>query len=621
MAFAEVDGDRILVQTTWSEKDVVRQVPGARWNAHAKVWHTPLSWASCLILRGVFGPDLNIGPALDAWAAEEIRTRVAPANALRLRHVLDFDEELRDPRLRQFQHLDVEWLLTAGDALLCNDMGTGKTVSALSYLKALDDAGDRPLPALVICPNSVKVNWGREAATWLPDAVPYVVRGTASVKAKILAAAATDPNALVIVNIEGVRSFSRLAPYGSVRLKKCRECDPGNGEDGLAVTRCEVHPKVLNQVPFRTVILDEAHRIKEPKSQQTRACWAVMHGPAVVRRLGMTGTPIANHPGDLWSVMHGVSPADFPSRTKFVDRYCLVAWNPYGTLNVVGIQPEHREEFFRIVDPRVRRMPKELVLPQLPPRVRSMRHVEMTPKQAKAYREIETLFVTRLGDETLLTAPGNLTKTQRLMQLSSSYCTVDATDPEDPATWTVRLTDPSPKVDELLVVMDELGDEPFVVVAESRQLIYLAHERLTKLSVPHGLITGAQNEWERQRALDDFQEGRTRCLLFTAKAGGTGLTMTRASTIVFLQRSWSMIDNEQSEGRVHRIGSEGHERVNVIDLVTENTIEVKQLRRLYEKFEQLQTILRDRETLAAAGKPTDHLDREYSAILNSHLGD
>jgi SNF2 family DNA or RNA helicase len=620
MAFAELDGNRIMVQTSWSEKDVVKQVPGSSWQNFEKVWHVPLSWASCLILRGVFGPTLTVGAGLDAWAAEEIRTRVAPSNALRTRHLLAEGEELLDPRLRQFQHLDVEWLLTAGDALLCNDMGTGKTISALTWLRTLHGSGKPVLPALVICPNSVKLNWKKETAGWFPEATPYVVAGTASVKAKVLAAAAADPTALVVVNIEGVRSFGRLAPYGSVRLKKCRECS-STGEEGLTAARCEVHPKILNQIPFRAVVLDEAHRIKEPKSLQTRACWAVMHGPTVEHRLGMTGTPIANHPGELWSVMHGVAPQDFPSRTKFLDRYCLSAWNPYGTLEIVGIQPEHRDEFFRIVDPRVRRMPKELVLPQLPARVRSVRHVEMSPKQAKAYREIETLFITRLGDESLLTAPGNLTKQQRLMQLASSYCTVDATDPEDPATWTVRLTEPSPKVDELLIVMEELGDEPLVVCAESRQLIYLAHDRLEKLGVPHGLITGAQNEFERQRALQAFQEGRTRCLLFTTKAGGTGLTMTRASTIVFLQRSWSMIDNEQSEGRVHRIGSEGHEKINVVDIVTAGTLEAtKQIPRLYEKYEQLQTILRDRELLAASGVDTSHLDREYNAVLTSHLG-
>jgi SNF2 family DNA or RNA helicase len=477
------------------------------------------------------------------------------------------------------------------------------------------------LPALVICPNSVKIPWANAAARWLPDAVPYVVRGTAAVRNKIMAAAAADPRALIIVNIESVWTFSRLAPFASIRLRRCRECDPREGEQDLPTTRCEMHPKALNAVPLRTVVLDEAHRIKDARARQTRACWAVMHQPSVRRRVGATGTPIANHPGDLWSVMHGIAPQDFPVKTKFVDRYCQAAWNPYGVLDIVGVNPEHREEFFRIVDPRMRRMPKELVLPDLPPKVRSRRYVEMSPKQAKAYREIERDQVTRLGDGRLLAAPGNLLGRARLGQLASSYCTVDYHDSDDPHDWTVHLTEPSPKVDELLVVMEELGDAPLVACAQSKQLINLASARLDKIGVPHGLITGDQNEWERARHLDAFQRGTTRILLFTEAAGGTGLTMTRAGTIVFLQRSWSMVNIMQAEDRVHRIGSEGHESINVVDIVTQDTVEETiQIPRLYEKFERLQEIHRDRALLEAAGLPTDHLDRESQVILGLDLG-
>lgn len=623
MAYAELSPDgRIMVQTSWSEKDVVRLVPGARWSKTDKLWYVPLSWASCVVLRGVFKDTLDIGPGVNAWAAAEQARRVNPSNALRSRHRLTPGDPHYFAGLREFQDLDVQWLLAAGDALLCNDMGTGKTIAMLSAMRArLQAVGAvEVLPALVVCPNSVKLNWAKEAGDWLPEAAPYVVTGTALQKGKVLAAAAADPRALVVINIESVHTFSRLGYYPGVHLKKCRECDR-EGEEGLKPGSCEVHPKVLNALPFRTVVVDEAHRIKDSKSRQTRACWAVMHGPTVRWRVGMTGTPIANHPGELWPIMHGVSPEDFPTYSNFVDRYCLSAWNPYGTQTIVGIQPEHREEFFRIVNPRMRRMPKELVLPQLPERVRSVRTVEMTPKQAKAYREIETLFVSRLGDGSLLTAPGNAPQQTRLMQLASSYCTVDMPDPEDAETWTVRLQEPSPKVDELLVVMEELGDEPLVVCAESRQLIEIASARLTRLQVPHGLVTGAQNTFERQAALDAFQSGRTRLLLFTIQAGGTGLTMTRAGTVVFLQRSWSMVNNQQAEARVHRIGSEGHERINVIDIVTADTLEHReQIPRLYEKFNRLQQLLRDRETLAAAGLPTDHLDREHQLLLTAHLG-
>jgi SNF2 family DNA or RNA helicase len=613
MAFAELSGDTILVQTTWGEKELIKQVPGALWKPEEQVWRVPLAWSSCVVMRGVFKHTLTVGPELNKWAFREREMRIDPAMATR---VMTAPSIRATPELYPFQEAGVEYLGYAGDALLGDDMGTGKTIQAL---RALDESNAGGLPAIVISPNSVKRAWAREAGKWYPEAHVYTIEGSPAVKSKMLRQAADDPLALVLINIEAVRLHSRLAPYGSYRLKRCRECDKVNGEPNLKASACEVHPKILNTTPFRTVIIDEAHRIKDPKSKQTRACWAVMHSSSVQTRWALTGTPLANHPGDVWSIMHGVNKQDFPSRTKFVDRYCLQAWNAYGAMAVVGINPEHRDEFFKILDPRFRRMPKSLVLSQLPPKVRSQRLVDMSPKQSAAYRDIADGFLTRLDDGGLLVAPNNLAAQVRLLQLSSSYCQVEKDD--DGVVTKVTLCEPSPKVDELELIMEELGDEPLVVAAESRQLIELASARLTKNGVAHGLITGAQNTWERERALAAFQSGSLRALLFTVKAGGTGLTMTRASTIVFLQRSWSMIDNKQSEDRVHRIGSEHHDHINIIDVVTRNTVEdMVQIPRLYDKLERLEEINRDRVLMAANADALAALDSDEEKILASNLG-
>src|SRR5690606_18354914 len=98
----------------------------------------------------------------------------------------------------------------------------------------------------------------------------------------------------------------------------------------LTTARCQVHPKVLNGFGFKTVICDEAHMIKEPRSQQTRAVWAVGHDPSVKQRIALTGTPVANNPADIWSIMHFLQPDEFPVRGAFIDRYCPQAWNAYG---------------------------------------------------------------------------------------------------------------------------------------------------------------------------------------------------------------------------------------------------------------------------------------------------
>jgi SNF2 family DNA or RNA helicase len=621
VAHADLDphSEWVTIRTSWNEKELIKQVPGTWWGparGRASLWFAPMSWATCVMLRGIFGDTLTVGETLNDWAYTELK-RISPSLVLR---------QLTEPTsdcwfdygaaLYPFQRVGAEWLEIAGDALLGDEMGTGKTIQALA---ALEHIGvDDVLPAVVICPNSVKKNWAAEIERWFPGARAVVITGTAAVKKRLIdGPCALDPKTITIINFEAVRSFSRLAPYGSTRLKRCRECDRTNGEAGLTVARCQVHPKTLNQIPFKTVIVDEAHRMKDPQSQQTRACWAVMHGATVRRRWALTGTPMANHPGDLWSIMHGVCQREYPAKSKFVDRYALTGWNAYGGLDIVGLNPEHRDEFYKIFDPRFRRMPKAAVLDQLPPKVRQRRYVELPPKLRRAYQQMDEALVTRLDDGSLIVAASNLSAQTRLLQFSSAYATVN----DDHVT----LTEPSPKLDELDEIYEELGvfegsGRPIVVCAEHRQLIDLAAARLTKRKLPFGLITGGQKEWERDLALREFQAGHLPVLLFTIKAGGVGLTMTAADTIVFVQRSWSMIDNVQAEDRVHRIGSEVHESVNVIDIIAQDTVEETQLDRLDEKMFRLQEITRDRVQLILSGKDTSELDALESRILASNLG-
>jgi SNF2 family DNA or RNA helicase len=140
------------------------------------------------------------------------------------------------------------------------------------------------------------------------------------------------------------------------------------------------------------------------------------------------------------------------------------------------------------------------------------------------------------------------------------------------------------------------------VFAESRQLIEMAGRRLEEAGIVTRYIVGGMTEDQRYNATNDFQEGRARAILLTFKAGGEGITLTRANQIAFLQRSWSMLNNKQAEDRVHRIGSEIHRSITITDFVAPDTVEVDQIRVLHEKFDRLQEIVRDRETLQAAAQ-------------------
>jgi SNF2 family DNA or RNA helicase len=143
----------------------------------------------------------------------------------------------------------------------------------------------------------------------------------------------------------------------------------------------------------------------------------------------------------------------------------------------------------------------------------------------------------------------------------------------------------------------DFGDDSVAVCAVSRQLIDLASDAMTKKNIPHGLITGAQTEDERQKAIDDFQSGKTKWILFTAQAGGVGVTLTAARRLIMLQRPWSLVDHKQALDRVHRIGSEIHDSIIITDYVTEGSIEERVINVLDKKAQNFEDIVQDQAQL------------------------
>lgn len=633
MAHATLDPDsgEVLLATAWNEKELAKAVPGSRWDDRRQVWRLRPAWSSMVTARGLFGPLLTLGDDVVDWVWK-MRREVIDV-CLQKRGYLEpdpWDDTPLPDGLYAFQGAGVQWMRAAGSGLLGDDMGTGKTVQFMSLLQAVlrscAGTGEDGLPALVITPASVRGHWEKHVPRWLPQAVPYVVEGTAPKRRKILRAAMEDPNAIVFVNLEAIRLFSRLAPYGSVKLKRCRTCDPRYGDEGLTAARCEVHPKELDDFAFRTVVLDEAHRVKDPTSKQTRAVWYVMHRPSVTRRWAMTGTAIASDPSDLWPIMHAVLPLEYPVRGDYVNRYCLAETNPFGGTDFVGLRPDTREEFFKVLDPHFRRMIKQVVLPQLPPRVRTTRRVALSPTMRKIYDELDAGLQARVEDGGLLVASNHLVKNLRLMQCACAGVDVDRVDPNDVSTWRVSLREPSPKLDELELTLQDLGvlhrgqrRAPVLVAAQFKQLLRMASRRLEKIGVNHAVIDGDVSQRDRERALDALREGTIRALLFTGQAGGTGLDMSAADALINLQRSWSLIDERQKEDRNHRIGSEVHESIQVIDIVTEGTVEERQVEVLAEKFQRLDEINRDRAALARLGADTSALDAEEMRLLQTDV--
>lgn len=650
---ASIDGyePRIALQTQYHHRDQAKSLPGAAWSVQDRAWKLPLAWTSCLALRETFGDELEIAQDLADWAWNEKTNRIDPAMALReivqlddgaQRHPNQEDDgrptydETDDPlvigegvpdtafvrqalilqkELNLFPHqaAGAAFMATAMQCGIFDETGTGKSAQTIAAMRILHREGHKIFPMLVIAPNTVKKTWERELERWWPGLVTSLVGGGAAGRRKAL----EKPAHVYIMNWDLLAKHSRLSKYGNFALKRCTEC--GGLDERVSVTQCEVHKRELNQLTFNTVVADEAHRAKSPTAKWTRALWSASEGAKY--RYALTGTPIQDTLVDLWAILRFISPEEYSGKSRFVDRFAETGYNMWGAFQVFGVREGAKNEFYAGVNPRMRRMLKKIVLPFLPPIVRETRYVEMVPAQSKAYKQMVKDTIAELEGGSVV-AMNPLSRATRLLQFASAYAELDVKElPDGRVDSHVRLTAPSNKVNAFIsdVKEGDFNESSIIVFTQSRQLLEVLSAEMTKKGMDHGIISGAVPTEKRQEAIDRFQDGKDRYILVTIDAGGVGLTLTKAEYMVFLQRSYSSTAQKQAESRGHRIGSEMHDKVTIVDYVSQDTIEEQQLARLDGKYGRIESIVRDNDLLLKLLKQEeiddasvpDHIDYEH----------
>lgn len=523
----------------------------------------PCTWATVVELGFSFSgfPGYSWEPQdrLNDWATAETIRRTSP--------VPPVPRDLLPPWLerapRAYQLDGAARIAAEGRFLLLDEMGTGKTITALLGLEARRRAGIGIFPMVIVVPSwEVGQAWADEIEKWeLPWPEPVIHRGPKRF-GKVARPRGQAPGDSVLITT-----------YATLRADAADMRGP------------------LVRLRPAAVVADEIHLANNGESQQAKALGRIAKGAATIT--GLSGTAITHSTGDAHPLLDLMMPRAVPDKGRFVNRFCAkIDLEGYGE-KITGLNPAAAEEFFAVFGRQMRRVAKADVLAELPPKVYSVRRPDIPDEWVKAYRTMEEDMLARLPDGSELPAMTVLLQFMRLSQLASSAADVEVTMEWDELLqmevphYDVTLRAPSWKAESLMSIIAERQHAPVVCFTASRQLAMIAgREYCEKAGLRTGYITGLGDgitNRSRQRAIEDFQAGKLDVMVCTAKAGGQGITLTRSDTVVFLQRDLRLNDGTQPEDRCHRPGSEIHESIHIIDVVARGTVEDRVRQLLREK--------------------------------------
>ena len=463
--------------------------------------------------------------------------------------------EIPDPLgsvMRPYQRAGVNWLryLERGGfaGILADEMGLGKTVQALAWL-ALErlSVSARGLPSLVVCPTSLVHNWAREAARFTPGLRVRVITGAAR-----------------------HREWDTLAAHDLIVTS-------------YALLRRDIGR--YEQQQFAVAVLDEAQHIKNRSTQNAQAARQIK----AVHRLVLTGTPMENAVGDLWSIMDFLMPGYLGGHALFRESF----ERPVGA---GGKAAEDAVRRLRCkIQPFMLRRLKSAVAADLPPRLTRVATCVMGARQAELYRKLveesrESLAA--IVEEKGFNA-SRLTVLKTLMRLRQLCCHPALLKQADEGEEA-----PSAKLELFFELLDEAmdGGERVLVFSQFVQMLHILRRELEAREIRYAYLDGSTRN--RQEEVDRFQ-GDSACPVFliSLKAGGSGLNLTGANVVIHFDPWWNPAVEDQATDRAHRIGQT--RSVYSIKLVTAGTVE-EQVLELQERKRQLID--------ATVGGASDHLE-------------
>lgn len=562
-----IKGGSLVADAPWLVSKAALMQAGLRFTKG--VWQTKPNWVTLRRLRAIFGDKLVVDADVQEWATNDAKKWAIPSAPFR-----DLATEVDPilPTLLHHQNVGGHWLHNVHCGLLCDQPRVGKVGSVIGA-HVLNGRG----PLLWIGPKGTLIDIRRQFEKHLPGIKIAIAEGTLAQRRKVLAA----ENEVTLISYGSLQTHSRLAPYGSIKLKRCPECGGQEGDEFcVKPEKCHVHTKEANRY-WQTVVVDECHAIASPDALRTRAIWAV--GQDAENRYGLSGTPLANNLADLWSLLHFIAPTEWTGRTSFIDSYVKTFAPPWGGIEILGIRPDVESEFRSLTDPRIlRRIYQEVHGEMFEPEPQT-RYVELPAAEMKRYNELKNNWIT---DDAFVMSPLDLAI--RLHQMATVSMA------QEDGEW--YLTGKCWKFETLRDIADDLGEEPFVVFAHHKPIANMIAEMLRGKGYSTGLVTGDVNGQDRQDVIDSFNSGKTRVFVGTYGTASEGVDLSVADTIVRIQRPWSMIQDTQASARTMS-PIKGGIMPLLIDIVTEGTIDEGVIKTLATKEENLEEVCRDRGKL------------------------
>ncbi len=433
--------------------------------------------------------------------------------------------------LRTYQHQGLNWLQFLREyqlgGILADDMGLGKTIQTLAHLLIEKQQGRLTKPVLIVAPTSVIFNWANEIDKFTPQLSYQVLHGS-----------------------------KRHENFG---------CLDGieNGEDqvDIIITSYALITKDLlhyNDQKFYYLVLDEAHYIKNTKTKLYQAFLTLK----AQHKLCLTGTPMENHLGEFWAQFNFLLPGFLGGQRQFTKLF-RTPIEKHGEL-------ERKQLLNQRIKPFILRRTKDKIATELPPKTEIIQTLRIEGKQAELYESVRLAMDSRLKD---IIADKGLKRSQIEVLDALLKLRQVCNHPKLLSLDGAKKVNQSAKLDYLMETLPEQIDEgrKILIFSQFTSMLSLIEDELIGAGIGYVKLTGSTTK--RQEVVDKFQRGEVPVFLISLRAGGVGLNLTAADTVIHFDPWWNPAVENQATDRAYRIGQ--NKPVFVYKLIIENSIEEK----------------------------------------------